>query len=151
MAKKTFIPNWYEDKKIAIRNKKIKICIIVVSIANIFLISFILNISNKTKNIDKERLNGNSNISNVEAVKIVKHDITIIEKYKEVSDFSEKNNLSFKNIIITKDNLEIDIEVKSNEEYIHAIRCIENHYSIKKLIPNIKNEGNFNFKVMIEV
>ncbi len=31
------------------------------------------------------------------------------------------------------------------------IRCIENNYSIKKLTPNIKNEGNFNFKVILEV
>ena len=63
--------------------------------------------------------------------------------------FLDKNNLSYKNIIITKDSLEIDIEVKSYEEYINVVRCIENHYSIKKLTPNTKNEGNFNFKVIL--
>ena len=52
---------------------------------------------------------------------------------------------------ITKDNLEIDIEVKNYEEYISAIRCIENQYSIKQLVPNIKCEGKFEFKVILEV
>jgi len=148
MTKKTFIPNWYVDKKSQIRNKKIKMCIMVTSIVNIFLLSFILNISNKINNIEKERGNGNNNISIVETVK---QDIITIEKYKELSNFFEKNDLSYKNIIITKGNLEIDIEVKNYDEYIHVISCIENCYSIKTLTPNIKNEGDFNFKVILEV
>jgi gamma-glutamylcysteine synthetase len=115
---------------------------------NIVLISLILSNSNKMKNIEQERGNENNNIIIVEAVK---PDIIAIEKYKELSNFFEVNNLSFKNMIITKGNLEIDIEVKSYEEYIYVVRCIENHYSIKRLAPNIKNEGNFDFKVILEV
>lgn len=146
MAKKTFIPNWYEDKKNQITNRKIRICIILASVMNILLLSFIFNVSIKTKNIDSKLSNGNNNTSIAQSVK---HDITAIEKYKKVSNFFKENQLSYKNIILTKDNMEIDIEVKSYEEYIHVIRCIENSYSIKKLTPNIKNERNFNFKVIL--
>ena len=32
MMKKTFIPNWYEDKKNRILNKRIKICIKIISL-----------------------------------------------------------------------------------------------------------------------
>ena len=53
MMKKTFIPNWYEDRKNGITNKKIKICIKIALIVNIILLSFILNISNKIKNIER--------------------------------------------------------------------------------------------------
>lgn len=148
MVKKTFIPNWYLDKKSQIKNKKIKICIMVASIINIILLSFILNISNKMRNMHQDNGNENKKVSIVETVK---HDIITIEKYKELSSFFEKNNLCYKNMLITKDNLEIDIEVKNYEEYIHVIRCIENHYSIKTLTPNIKNEGNYSFKVILEV
>jgi gamma-glutamylcysteine synthetase len=148
MGKKTFIPNWYIDKKIQGKSKKNKIYIILISIINIVLISLILSNSNKMKNIEQELGNENNNFIIVEAVK---PDIISIEKYKELSNFFEVNNLSFKNMIITKGNLEIDIEVKSYEEYIYVVRCIENHYSIKRLAPNIKNEGNFDFKVILEV
>lgn len=148
MASKTFIPNWYSDKKSEIKNKKIKIFIILVSVVNIFLLSFILNISNKIKNLELGTDKENNNISIVETVK---QDIITIETYKELSDFFQKNNLTYKNIVISKDNLEMDVEVKSYEEYIEVIRCIENHYSIKTLTPNIKHDENFNFKVILEV
>jgi|GEM_PF-1620491 len=154
MIKKTFIPNWYADKKNQIRNKKTKICIIILLIINILLLSLILNTYNKIKNIDGEISNQKKNINVEKNVKIVKttvQDITAIEKYKELSNFFDENNLNYKNIIITKGNLEIDMEAKDYEEYIVVIKCMENHYSIKKLTPNIKDEGNFNFKVILEV
>ncbi|MFT5874028.1 MAG: hypothetical protein ACI8WT_002988 [Clostridium sp.] len=153
MRKKTFIPNWYLDKKILLRNKKIKNCIIAVSIVNIFLLSFILNVSNKIKstNIKNSSENIISAVKTIKIAEIVKKDIIIIEKYKEFSDFFEDNNLSYKNITITEEKLEIDIEVENYEEYINVIKRIEEHYSINKLIPNIKNEGNFNFKVILKV
>lgn len=160
MMRKTFIPNWYVDEKNEIRNKKIRICIVVTSLINIFLISLIFNTSNKLKNINGGTSNQKNNISieeknkNEEKVKNeenIKHNIITIEKYKELSSFFEENNFSYMNIIITESNMEIDIGAKSYEEYITQIRCIENHYSIKELIPNTKNEGNFNFKVILEV
>lgn len=148
MVSKTFIPNWYLDKKSEIRNKKIEKYILLASVVNIFLLSFILNISNKIKNYEQGIGNENNSISIVETVK---QDIINIETYKELSDFFQQNNLTYKNIVITKGNLEMDIEVKSYEEYIEVIRCIENHYSIKKLTPNIKDNEKFNFKVILEV
>ena len=153
MMRKTFIPNWYVDEKNQIRNKKIKICIVVTTFLNIFLICFIFNTSNKLKNINDETSNQKKKSSVEEKIKIkgkIKQNI-ITEKYKELSNFFEENNLSYMNIIITESNLEIDIGAKSYEEYIKQVRCIENHYSIKDLIPNTKNEGDFNFKVILEV
>ncbi|MBK5241299.1 hypothetical protein [Clostridium sp.] len=150
MGKKTFFPNWYLDKKNIIRDKKIKICIIVVLLANIFLTATIINISKRTSILDQSSPVEN----NINILKTVKQDIFTIEKYKQISDFLTKSNLTYKNIIITGSNFEIDIEVRSYEEYIYVIRCIENEYSIKKLIPNIKNKENeddFNFKVILGV
>lgn len=149
MIKKTFIPNWYIDKKDKIRNKKIKVCIIVTLIANGFLLFFILNISNKIKIINQEQVSENKN--NISVVETAEPNIITKEKYKKLSDFFEENKFSYKNIIITKAGLEIDIEVKSYEEYVNVIRCIENQYSIKNLTPNNKDEGKFNFKVILEV
>ena len=149
MAKKTFIPNWYIDKKIQGKSKTIKIYIILILIINIVLLSIIINNSNKTKNIDQET--GNENIKYSSIMETLKPDIITIEKYREISSFFEVNNLSYKEMLITKDNIEIDIEVKSHEEYIYVIRCIEEEYSIKRLAPNIKNESNFDFKVILEV
>lgn len=153
MRKKTFIPNWYLDKKNLLRNKKIKNCIIVVSIVNIFLLSFILNVTNKIKSTDIVNSNENivSAVKTINVAENVKKDTIIIEKYKELNNFFEDNNLSYKNISITEEKLEIDIEVENYEEYINVIKRIEDHYSINKLIPNIKNEGNFNFKVILKV
>lgn len=148
MVKKTFIPNWYIDKKNKSKSKKQKIYIILISIINIILLSFMLRSSKEIKNTVGQFGNENNNATIVETVK---PDVTAIEKYKEFSDFFEENNLTYKSMIITKGNLEIDIEVKNYEEYIHVIRCIENHYSIKRLDPNNENKGNFDFKVILEV
>ena len=148
MKKKTFIPSWYEDKKKETTYKKTKICITISIIANIILLSFILDISNKINNIGMGIDSKNNNIAVLnDNVK----DIVIIEKYKELSSFLEENNLNYKNITISKNNLEIDMEVKSYDEYIVVIRCIENHYSIKKLTPSNKNVEKLNFTIIIEV
>ncbi|HEY5589147.1 MAG TPA: hypothetical protein VIK86_09360 [Candidatus Paceibacterota bacterium] len=147
MMKKKFIPNWYEDRQIGIVNKKIKLYIKIVLLVNIILLSFIINISNEIKNTDRKIGTKNKTIS---IIKAGKKDASIIDKYKELSKFFEDNNVSYKNIIITKDNFEIDIVVNNYDEYINVIRNIEEHYSIKKLTPpNIKNEGTFNFNVII--
>ena len=154
MMRKAFIPNWYIDKKDQIRVKKSKRYIMIILIANICLIGLILSISNKTNIIDykQDSKNMNSNIEDrSEIIKVDNPDIIIIEKYKEISFFLKGNNLSYKNIIITKENVEIEIKVKSYEEYINVIKCIEVKYSIKKLIPNIKSKIDFNFKVIVEV
>jgi len=160
MMKKAFIPNWYIDKKNEIRNKRSKRYIMMILIVNICLLGFILNISNKTNIIDYERdiKNNNTNIEGSAEIKgraetseVINPDIIIIEKYKEISSFFKENNLSYKNIIINKDNVEVEIKVKSYEEYIVVIKCIEAKYSIKKLIPNSKNKTNFDFKVIVEV
>ncbi len=148
MAKKTFIPNWYVDRKNEIINEKIKICIIMVLIINIFLLSFIVNISNKTKSIQQQISNENNSISTLDTVK---KDVVTIEKYKQLNNFFKENNMNYKKVIITKDNFEVEIEVESYEEYVNVIRCIENQYLIKKLIPCGENEGNFNLKLMLEV
>ncbi|MCB2297102.1 hypothetical protein [Clostridium tagluense] len=146
MVKKTFIPNWYEDRKSEIWNKKVKLCIKIVLIANIILISLIFNISNGIKDVAGEKASENKAVNIIETAR---KDRVIIEKHKEISKFFENNNFTYKNINITKDNLEIDIEVNNYEEYIRVVRLIEDKYSIKKLTPNIKNEGKFNFKVIL--
>ena len=151
MMKNTFIPNWYIDKKNKTKMKKIKICLMVVLIIDIILLGFILSIVSKTNNKDGEIINQTKST----IIREVKHDRMIIEKYNALINFFKENNMNYKEIIITDDNLkigmEIKIEVKSYEEYIHAISCIENKYSIKKLTPNIKDKGKFNFKVILEV
>lgn len=149
MAKKTFIPNWYIDRKNQGKSKTIKIYIILILIINIVLLGFIINNSNKTKNIDHEI--GNEKINHNSIMETLKPDIITIEKYRELNSFFEVNNLSYKEMYITKDNIEIDIEVKSYEDYIYVIRCIEEQYSIKRLAPNIKNEREIDFKVVLEV
>ncbi|MCB2291979.1 hypothetical protein LGK95_00305 [Clostridium algoriphilum] len=152
--KKAFIPNWYIDKKNQLRYKKFKICIVIMLIVNILLMSFILNTSNKVKNIESDIALQKKKINVVEGIKksnIVKQDVVIIERYNELSNFMKQNNINYNNIIITKTDLEMDIEAKNYEEYITAIGCIENNYSIKILTPNNKNKGNFNFKVTIGV
>lgn len=148
MVKKTFIPNWYEDRKIGIWKVKVKLSIKIILIVNIILISIILNISNEI-NIEEVKLDSKNKTIGV--LENFKKDTIIIEKYSEIIKFFEDNNFSYKNIKITKDNLEIDIQVNDYEEYILVIRRMEEHYSIKKLTPNIKNEGKFNFTVIIKV
>lgn len=152
MMKKSFFPNWYLDKKNILRDKKIKICIMVVLLANIFLVSIILNVSKKINIV--ERRSPVENNSNNDTMEDVMQDTFTIEKYKQISDFLKEKNLTYINIVITKSSLEMDIAVKSYEEYIDVIKCIENEYTIKKLIPHIKsdeNEDNFNFKVILGV
>jgi hypothetical protein len=144
MANKTFIPNWYEDKKSKITNKKIKVYIKMLIILNIILLSLILNISNEIKNKEGAAYN-----NNIDVIETAPKDTIVIEKYRKISNFFEKNNLVYKNINITKDNLEIDIDVIKYEDFVQIIKCIEKQYSIKKLTPNIKKEGNFNFKVIL--
>ena len=146
MVKKTFIPNWYEDRKSGTANKKVKVYIKIALIVNIILIILILNISNEIGNAEREIGEENKTINVIETAN---KDAIIIEKYKELSKFFEDNDFSYRNINITKDNLEVDIEVNNYEEYINVIRRIEEHYSIKKLTPYIKNEGDFNFKVIL--
>ena len=152
MMKKAFFPNWYLDEKNIIRDKKVKICIMVVLIVNILLAAIILNVSKKTNVVElQSRVDNNS--SNDIMEKAVQDTFTI-EKYKQISDFLKQSNLTYINIVIAKSSLEVDIEVKSYEDYIDTIRCIENEYTIKKLIPHIKNdknEDNFNFKVILGV
>ncbi|MGH4050445.1 MAG: hypothetical protein ACREVX_03690 [Clostridium sp.] len=150
MMKKTFIPNWYIDQKNEIQNKKIKICIVVTIVLNIFLMSLIFNTSDKLKDINDVRaVNPKNEIK--EKVEVLKKSSITIEKYKEISDFSKQNNLNFTNIIITEFETEIEIRAKSYEEYVMIVRCLEDNYIIKKLVPNTKNEGEYNFKVMLEV
>lgn len=146
MVKKTFIPNWYEDRKNGVWNKKIKFCIKMALVVNIILMSIILNITSKINSRERELGGGNKTINASEAFK---KDTSIIEKFKELSKFFEDNNFNYKNINITKDNFEIDMEVNDYEEYINVVRRMEEHYSIKKLTPNIKSEGKFNFKVIL--
>lgn len=152
MIKKPFFPNWYLDKKNIIRDKKIKICIMVVLLVNILLSAIILNVSKKI-NVVEMQLPVENNSSN-DIMENSVQDTFTVEKYKQISDFLKQSNLTYTNIIISKSNLEMDIEVKSYEEYIDVIKCIENEYTIKKLIPYIKNdenENNFNFKVILGV
>lgn len=154
MMKNTFIPNWYIDKKNKIGNKKIKICIMVTIILNIVLLSLIFNTYHGVSGIKGKIAHQKMNINvpkGVKGTEVVKKDTTSIELYSKLSKFLVQNNLNCKNIIITKTNLEMEIEVKSYDEYIVAIECIENNYSIKKLTSNNKNKGNFNFEVIIEV
>ena len=151
MIKETFIPNCYKDKKNELKNKRIKICIMVILVINIFLLCLIINIFNKTNKTAGVISNKSSNVTSLELGINDKHDLINVNKYKEVSDFFIENKLSYQNINITKGNLEIDLEVKSSEELIVVLRCIEKSYSIKKLVPNNKNERKFNFKVILEV
>jgi hypothetical protein len=152
MIKKEFFPNWYLDKKNITRDKKIKICIMVVLLVNILLAAIILNISNKTNVVELQSTVENNGSNDIMEEPV--QDTFTIDKYKQISDFLKQSNLNYINIVIAKSSLEIDIEVKSYEEYIDVIRCIENEYTIKKLIPHIKNdknEDNFNFKVILGV
>ena len=149
MMRKTFIPNWYIDQKKELQNKKIKICIAVTLILNVVLMSLIFNTSNKLKNINDRTTNPKNEIK--ENVEVLKKNSITTDKYKELSDFSEQNNLDFINIIITEIEVEIEIGAKSYDEYIMVVRCLEDNYLIKKLVPNTKNEGEYNFKVILKV
>lgn len=146
MVKKTFIPNWYEESKSEIINKKVKLCIKITLIINSILLILMFNISNKIKT-SKGQI-GTENKTSI-VTETLKKDTTIIEKYKELSNFFDSNNFIYNNIIITKDSLEIEVKASDYEEYALVVRKIEDHYSIKKLTPIINNEGNYNFKVIL--
>jgi len=146
--KNAFIPNWYIDKKNKTKMKIIKIVVMVVFIVDIILLGGILNMINKWSNIDKKII---SQRKGSEIVMTTKHDTIIIDKYNNINNFLKDNNLNYKDITITDNNFEINIEVKDYAEYIKAISCIENKYTIKKLTPNIKDKGEFNFNIILEV
>ena len=151
MKNNTFIPNWYIDKRNMIINKKNKICIFFLLIINILLLTLILNISNKARIAEEKWRNESNSIDIIEVSQPNKESIITLDKYKNISKFFEENNLTYKNIVITKESLEINIEVKDYEEYIQVIKCIEDHYSIKKLTPKINSKENLNFEVFLEV
>ena len=151
MKNNTFIPNWYIYKRNMIINKKNNICIFILLIINILLLTLILNISNKARVAEEKWRNESNSIDIIEVSQPNKESIITLDKYKNISKFFEENNLTYKNIVITKESLEINIEVKNYEEYIQVIKCIENYYSIKKLTPKINSKENLNFEVILEV
>ena len=61
--KKTFIPNWYEDRISAIANKKVKLCIKIALIVNFILLSLLLNRFNEIKNVEGGIVSENNVIS----------------------------------------------------------------------------------------
>ncbi|MBU3176343.1 hypothetical protein KPL47_08155 [Clostridium estertheticum] len=147
MRKNTFIPNWYIDKKNKTKMKIIKIGIMLFFILDIILLGLILNITNKTGNIENES-NSTQNNSGTEIR--TKQNTIIIEKYNKLNSFLKENGLNYKDITITDNNFEMNIEVKNYEEYIKVISCIENKYPIKKLTPNIKDKGKLTFNIKCE-
>ena len=148
MSNKVFIPNWYLDKKNEKTNKKIKICIVVALLVNIFLFSIILRFSNKIKNIAHVPSNKNHDVIIEESFN---QNTLLLEQYKEINDFIEEEKFSYKNFVITNGNLEIDFEVNNYKQYIEVIKSIEGKFSIKKLTPLVKTGENFNFMVILEV
>jgi len=149
MMRKTFIPNWYIDQKKELQNKKIKVCIVVILVLNVVLMSIIFSSSSKLKNINASASNPQNVIK--EKVEGVKQSGVIIEKYKEISDFSDQNNINFVNIIITEFEMEIEINALSYDEYITIVKRLEKKYLIKKLVPNTENKEGYNFTVILEV
>ncbi|MCB2340844.1 hypothetical protein [Clostridium estertheticum] len=148
MRKNTFIPNWYIDKKNKTKMKIIKIGIMIFFILDIILLGLILNLTNKTRNIEAESISTQKNIG----IEIrTKQDTIIIEKYNKLNNFFKENGLKYKDIKITDNNFEMNIEVKNYEEYIKVISCIENKYHVKKLTPNIKDKDKFIFNIKCEV
>ncbi|MBU3161383.1 hypothetical protein KPL37_16870 [Clostridium frigoris] len=125
---------------------RIKMVVAVVFIVDIILLGVILNMINKTGNIDAKFISPQKNIGIV----TTKHDV-IIEKYNKINEFFKENGLNYKDITITDNNFEMNIEAKNYEEYIKVISCIENKYTIKKLTPNIKDKGKFIFNIKFEV
>ena len=109
MKNNTFIPNWYIDKRNMIINKKNKICIFILLIINILLLTLILNISNKARVAEEKWRNESNSIDIIEVSQPNKESIITLDKYKNISKFFEENNLTYKNIVITKESLEINI------------------------------------------
>jgi cell division protein FtsL len=148
MAKEFFIPNWYIDRKNKTRDKIIKV-VLGILISLIILMSIcILNIYTKIKIISKE-INQENNQSNiVSSSEPVKQGLLAIEKYKEIIDYFEKNNLNYNNLLMDKGSFQLDIKVKDHEEYINVIKCIEKQYSIKHLTLLSKSKKDYEFKVI---
>ena len=122
--------------------------IMLFFILDIILLGLILNITNKTGNIEVESISNQKN----SGIKIrTKQDTIIIEKYKKLNNFLKENGLNYKDIKITDNNFEMNIEVKNYEEYIKVISCIENKYHVKKLTPSIKEKNKFTFNIKCEV
>ena len=145
--KNAFIPNWYIDKKNKTKMKAIKIVIMVVFIIDIILLVVILNIINKTGNIDGKINNPKNNIG---IVATTKH-VVIISKYNKINNFFKENGLNYKDITITDNNFEMNIEVENYEEYIKVISCIENKYSVKRLTTSIIDKNKFIVNIKCEV
>jgi len=149
MAKEVFIPNWYIDRKTQVKSKKIKGVIGILILLNMLIGIYILNISTKIRGISKDiSQEKNSHMNNISNDESVKQQGLIIEKYKEITEYFEKNNLNYNNLFMNKDDLEIDIQVKNYGEYINVIKCIEKKYSIKNLVLLTKNEEEYTFKVI---
>ncbi|MBX4259143.1 hypothetical protein KTC96_12480 [Clostridium estertheticum] len=148
MRKNTFIPNWYIDKKNKTKMKIIKMGIMLFFILDIILLGLILNLTNKTGNIKEKSISTQKN-SGIELR--TKQDTIIIEKYNKLNNFFKENGLNYKDITITDNNFEMNIEVKNYEEYIKVISCIENKYHVKKLTPSIKDKDKFTFNIKCEV
>lgn len=148
MAKEVFIPNWYIDRKTQVKSKKVKGVIGILILLNILIGIYILNISTKIRGISKDiSQEKNSQMNSISNDESVKQQGLIIEKYKEITEYFEKNNLNYNNLFMNKDDLELDIQVKNYGEYINVIKCIEKKYSIKNLVLLTKNEEEYTFKV----
>ncbi|MBU3098687.1 MULTISPECIES: hypothetical protein [Clostridium] len=128
--------------------KIIKMGIMLFFILDIILLGLILNIANKTGNIEVESISNQKN----SGIKLrTKQDTIIIEKYNKLNNFLKENGLNYKDIKIIDNSFEMNIEVKNYEEYIKVISCIENKYHVKKLTPNIKEKDKFTFNIKCEV
>lgn len=122
--------------------------IMLFFILDIILLGLILNIANKTGNIEVESISNQKN----SGIKLrTKQDTIIIEKYNKLNNFLKENGLNYKDIKIIDNSFEMNIEVKNYEEYIKVISCIENKYHVKKLTPNIKEKDKFTFNIKCEV
>jgi cell division protein FtsL len=150
MGKEVFIPNWYIDRKKAVKSKKIKVVLSILILLNVLISIYILNISSKIRGISKEISHQKNNPKDTSINnEPIKHQVRNIEKYKEITDYFEKNNLNFNNLSMNEGKFELDIEVKNHEEYIDVIKCIEKHYSIKYLTLLNKSKKEYIFKVIL--
>lgn len=149
MAKESFIPNWYIDRKKQAKIKKIKVVLCILILLNILISIYIINIATKmrdlSKDISQKKNNPGKSISKKEPVK---EQMLVIDKYKEIVDFFEKNNFHYSNLCMNKGDFELDIQVKNHEEYIKVIKCMEKHYSLKYLTLLSENKTEYKFKVI---
>ena len=149
MAKEVFIPNWYIDRKSEAKGKKIKVILSILTLLNILIGIYVLNLFTKVEGISKdEYAKKNYQINNIGNDEPVKQRMIVIKKYKEVTEYFEENHLNYNNLFMSKSNFEINMQVKNYEEYINAIKCIEKKYSIKNLTVLSKDKKEYIFKVM---